>query len=275
MKNGWAPGSMARQHATRTAVAPATCGFTLVEIALALFILTLVLGSVLVPLTTQVERRQISDTQKALEEIKEALMGYAIANGRLPCPAISTSSGVESYVGAVGASACTTNYQGFVPATTLGITPVDSQGFAVDSWGNRIRYAVTAWTPATAPLCIAATPPFTTTGGMSNFFSCPLAPNLLVCSTATGISGSSCAAGTALTTGVPVVIYSTGKNGRYGGTGTDETANPNPNSADNDRVFVSHVAVSVTAPNGEFDDIVTWLSPETLYSRTVAAGKLP
>lgn len=269
---------MARQHANRTTIAATARGFTLVEIAVALVIVTLVLGSILVPISTQVERRQISDTQKALEEIKEALMGYAVANGRLPCPAVSTSFGLESYVGLVGVSACTSYFQGFVPAATLGITQVDSQGFAVDPWGNRIRYAVTAWTPAAAPPCIAAvTPPFTTTGGMSTYFSCPLplAPNLLVCSTATGISGSSCAAGTALTTGVPAVIYSTGKNGGYGGTGTDETANPNPNSTDNDRVFVSHTPSGATAPNGEFDDIVAWLSPEILYNRMIAAGKLP
>lgn len=250
-------------------------GFTLIEMAVAIFIIALLLGSILVPLATQVEQRQISDTQKYLEEIKEALIGFVITNGRLPCPAVSTSAGVESYVGAVGASACTSNFQGFVPASTLGITPVDSQGFAVDPWGNRIRYAVTAWTPAAPPPCNAATPPFTTTGGMSAFFSCPLAPNLLVCSTATGISGSSCAAGAALTTGVPAVIYSIGKNGGNGGTGIDESANPNPNSADNDRVFVSHISAAATAANGEFDDIMTWLSPNILFNRMIAAGKLP
>ena len=34
---------------------------------------------------------------------------------------------------------------GFLPAVTLGFSPVDSNGYAVDSWGstqNRIRYAV-------------------------------------------------------------------------------------------------------------------------------------
>jgi type II secretory pathway pseudopilin PulG len=250
-------------------------GFTLIEMAVAGFIIVLLLGSILVPLGTQVEQRQLQDTQKYLEDIKEALIGFAVANGRLPCPATATSAGVESYVGAVGASACTSNFQGFLPAATLGIMPVDAQGFAVDPWGNRVRYAVTAWTP-TAPPCNPTTPPFTTSGGMSAYFSCPLSPNLLVCSTATGITASSCAAGTALTcSGVPVVIYSTGKNGGSGGTGLDEAANPNPNSANNDRVFVFHAPRPSTAPNGEFDDIMTWLSPNVLYNRMIAAGKLP
>lgn len=237
-------------------------GFTLIELAVAVLVLTLLLGSILVPLATQVEQRQISDTQKYTDEIKEALIGFAIANDRLPCPASATSAGIES---PLGGGACTNNYNGFIPAVTLGLAVVDSGGFAVDPWGNRIRYAVTS----------ANSNAFTTVNGMRTTGLAALAPNLLVCSTATGISGTSCAAGAALTTGVPAVIYSVGKNGAYGGTGTDEAANPNPNSTNNDRAFVSHVPTPSTVPNGEFDDIMTWLSPNILYNRMVAAGKLP
>jgi prepilin-type N-terminal cleavage/methylation domain-containing protein len=237
-------------------------GFTLIEMAVAIFIIALLLGSILVPLTTQVEQRQISDTQRYIEEIKEALIGFAVANGRLPCPASSASAGIES---PAGGGACTNNYNGFVPAVTLGLTTVDAQGFAVDPWGNRIRYAVTN----------ANGNAFTTANGMSTIGIATLNPNLLVCSTATGITPSSCATGTALTTGVPALIYSIGKNGTQGGTAPDEAANPNPNSANNDRVFVSHMSTASTAPNGEFDDIMTWLSPNILLNRMIAAGRLP
>ena len=240
-------------------------GFTLVELAIAVFVIALLLGGILVPLGTQVEQRQISDTQKYLEEIKEALIGFVVANGRLPCPASSSSAGVES---PLGGDCSPNNYNGFVPAVTLGLNVVDSQGFAVDPWGNRIRYAVTN----------ANGNAFTTANSMSTTGLATLAPNLLVCSTANvvGFSSSSCGPATnALTTGVPAVIYSTGKNGGYGGTGLDEAANPNPNSTNNDRVFVSHLRTPSTAPNGEFDDIMTWLSPNILYNRMVAAGKLP
>lgn len=106
-------------------------GFTLIEMAVAVFIVTLLLGSILVPLGSQVQQRQISDTQKYLEEIRESLVGFAIAYGRLPCPASATSAGVES---PVGGGACALNYVGFVPAATLGIATVDNQGFAVDPW---------------------------------------------------------------------------------------------------------------------------------------------
>jgi type II secretory pathway pseudopilin PulG len=237
-------------------------GFSLIELAVAMFVIVLLLGSVLAPLAAQVEQRHVSDTQKYLDEIKEALIGFAVSNDRLPCPASAASAGVES---PAGGGACTNNYNGFVPAVTLGMSVVDNQGFAVDPWGNRIRYAVTN----------ANGNAFTTASGMSAATITALAPNLLICSTATGISASSCAAGTALTTGVPALIYSTGKNGGYGGTGLDEAANPNANSANNDRVFVSHVPTPSSAANGEFDDIMTWLSPNVLYNRMISAGRLP
>ena len=55
-------------------------GFTLIELAVSIFIIALVLGAILVPLATQVEQRQISETQKTLEDAKEALLGFALAN---------------------------------------------------------------------------------------------------------------------------------------------------------------------------------------------------
>jgi hypothetical protein len=71
------------------------------------------------------------------------------------------------------------------------------------------------------------------------------------------------------------VIYSIGPNGRTGGTSTDEAQNPNPNSADTDRLFVSRSYRGEGTAAGEFDDVLVWLSPHILYNRMVAAGKLP
>ena len=62
-------------------------GFTLIEIAVTLFIVTLLIGSILVPLQTQVEIRKIEETQRLLEQAREALLGYAASRGYLPCPA--------------------------------------------------------------------------------------------------------------------------------------------------------------------------------------------
>jgi len=195
-----------------------------------------------------------------MEEIKEALIGYAIINGRLPCPASSTSIGVESPT--TGTGVCDHNYDGFVPAATLGLSGTDSSGFAIDSWGNRIRYAVTSWNSNT----------FTVPNGMSAAGISNLNPTLLVCASATaaGFNGSSCGTDNALTSspGVPAVLFSTGKNGASGGTGTDEAAN-----LDNNQTFVSHTPSST--PGNEYDDIMSWISPNILINRMVTAGKLP
>lgn len=244
-------------------------GFTLIEMAIVLFIVALLLGGLLPTMSSQIEQKRTTETIKQLDEIQQALLGYTIINGRLPCPASDTSNGIESFDTGAGGNAsngsCSNFYNGFVPASTLGFTTgVDSQGrkgFAVDSWGNRVRYAVTQ----------SNSKAFTTTNGMSVSFS-TLAPNLLVCSSATGVTDTSCTVtSNALTSspGVPVVLFSTGKNGATGSGGADETANIDGGIS---QTFVSHTPTP--APN-EFDDIVTWISPNILINRMVSAGKLP
>lgn len=244
-----------------------TAAFTLVEMAVVLLIVALLLGGLLPTLSGRIEQQRTSEARKQMDDIEQATIGYAIANGRLPCPASSSSNGMESFAAGGGAANgnCSNFYDGYAPAAALGLVTAD--GYAVDPWGNRIRYAVTT----------SNNNAYTKSGGMSATGMSALAPNLLVCSTATGISASACAPGAALTAspGVPLVIYSTGKNASHGGTGTDEAANPNTNSGNNDRVFVSHAPTAGSTANGEYDDIVIWLSPNILLGKMVAAGKLP
>jgi prepilin-type N-terminal cleavage/methylation domain-containing protein len=261
-------------------------GFSLIEMAIVLVVIVLLLGGALVPLTTQVQQARISETETKLDEIKEALIGYAIANGRIPCPASATSNGVESF--AAGGNPtngnCSNPFDGFIPAVTLGLTQLDGEGYAVDGWGfaqNRIRYAVSNHTVN------SVTRPFTRTdgmrmAGMSNLASSS-APLLFVCSSASAIipgplpPGPSCGAGAELSSKAPAVIYSVGKNAAEptGGSGPDEAQNPNPNGGSANRFFVSHIKSEGNAPGGEFDDIVTWLSTNVLFNRMVAAGRLP
>ena len=238
-------------------------GFTLIEMAIVLLIITLLLSALLVPLGTQVEQRKIAETQKSLEEIKEALIGFAIANGRLPCPATATSNGVEDPVPPSTSTMpkqCTRPFDGFVPAVTLSISPTDDQGFAIDGWGRRIRYAVTTIDANAA----------TTIDGIKTIGMGAFSPDLHVCASSSGVAASNCGTSNSLTASAPAVIYSLGANWATGGTGSDEAQN-----LDGDRVFVSHVPSSATAANGEFDDIVVWLSPNILFNRMVAAAKLP
>lgn len=254
-------------------------GFSLIELAVVIFIVALLLGSILVPLQTQVESRNYDQTQRILDQAREALIGYAAANGRFPCPASLTSNGVEDAadpptVATTGICGATVSfppvYVGFLPAATLGFTPVDASGYAVDAWGltqNRIRYAVSSQT-------ITITRPFTKqfgmrTAGMSSIASATTL--LYVCNSSAGVTASNCgiAAGTlTLASSVPVVIWSLGPNAATGGTSADEVEN-----LDNDRIFVSRTKSGGTS--GEFDDIVTWIGAPALFNRLIAAGQLP
>lgn len=251
-------------------------GFTLVEMAIVLLIVGLLLGGLLMPLSTQMEQKRTSETEKYLEQVKEALLGFAAANGRLPCPASNASAGLESF--AAGGNAanglCSNFYDGFLPAVTLGLTPINTAGLAIDAWNTPIHYAVYS-----TPAINAITNPFTSTGGMRNAQIANIAaanPLLSVCTSATGITATTCggAANTLVST-APIVIYSLGRNAGVAATGIDEAANPNPSSANNDQVFISHTPATSTAANGEFDDVVTWISVNTLFSRMITAGALP
>ena len=61
-------------------------GFTLIEIAVVLVLVGLLLGSFIGSITQRIETSQRENTKKQLEDIKVALLGFASAQGRLPCP---------------------------------------------------------------------------------------------------------------------------------------------------------------------------------------------
>lgn len=259
------------------------CGFTLIEVAVALFILTLLLGGVFIPLQTQVENRKIDETRLLLDQAREALLGYASSFGYFPCPATATSAGMEpppsppALVGTNhGNGACET-YNGFLPAALLGFSPVDAEGFALDAWGgspaNRIRYAVSNHDLPSAPR------PFTTAGGMALAGISEVAANsnlIYICGSGTGVVADTNCGGTAqtLASNVVAVIWSSGSNALTGGTGVDEAENPNVNvAASQDRIFVNRIRTTGGAT--EFDDQLTWISGFIVVSRMIASGQLP
>src|SRR6266446_8000669 len=115
-------------------------GFSLVELAVALAIIALLLAGALIPLSTQIDVRNGADTQRSMESIRDAIIGFAQANGRLPCPADGTiaagaaNAGTEQLSGASPNTTCT-NVFGVVPWATLGVPEVDG-------WGRRFSYWV-------------------------------------------------------------------------------------------------------------------------------------
>jgi prepilin-type N-terminal cleavage/methylation domain-containing protein len=261
-------------------------GFTILELAITLAIIAVLAVGILVPFVAQVSQRKVADTERILEQAKEALLGYATATGRLPCPATAASKGVESFAagGNVANGNCTltgTHFIGFLPAATLGFTPIDSGGYAIDGWAttlNRIRYAV-----ANQPVNGSANP-FTRTDGMRDATPAQLATAdlLVVCSSGTGAVAATPACGGAavtLTRNAPAVLWSNGANAATGGTSVDEAQNPHSNGSASpaygsaDRIFVSRTSGDTVG--AEFDDIVTWLSIGNLVSRMVLGGQLP
>ena len=86
-------------------------GFTLIEIAMALIILGLIFGRGLSLLSSQMEQQRIRDTQRVLDEAREALLGYAANQTppHLPCPDMTVAAatgtandGLEDVTAATG-----------------------------------------------------------------------------------------------------------------------------------------------------------------------------
>jgi prepilin-type N-terminal cleavage/methylation domain-containing protein len=127
-------------------------GFTLIEMAIVLVIITILISGLAVPLSAQIQARRIAETNKTLEEARNALMGYAMVTGvaaagpnptaYLPCPD-TLGDGTEKRNATTGVCTNkdgTTNSvngvsYGWFPWATLGTAPQDA-------WGNRLRYVV-------------------------------------------------------------------------------------------------------------------------------------
>ena len=218
-------------------------GFTLVELAVSLVIIALVLGMLVIPLGTQMDVQRASDTQRQMEHIREAVVGFAIARGRLPCPATPATA-----TGTAGAG--TENKPGAACGLTEGVIPWSDLGVPeTDAWGRRFTYRVT---PAFADDPV----------GMQASFLITDNGNITVTDGATNIASS-----------IPAVIVSHGKNGlgafQSNGTQLAGAAGNELENANADGTFVSRAH----AP--DFDDLVLWVSGNVLKSRMVAASRLP
>lgn len=238
----------------------AQSGFSLIEMAMVLLILGLLLGGILSAVSVSTDNIRIANTQAQLQEIEEALYGFAQVNGRLPCPASNTSGGVEV---PVGGGNCT-NYFGFVPSATLGLYGgINDDGLLLDAWQNPYRYGVSR----------NGTNYFTSIAGVQSFFN--NSTTLLVSNTnMIRVCDIDDCSGTTLADPAPAIIVSMGENWA-----TFTSANETENSGEatlgaynvpNDRTFVD------TEYNEDnFDDELRWLSPHILFSRLIQAGQLP
>lgn len=235
-----------------------TSGFTLVEMAIVMVIVGLMLGGLMMSLSQTTENTRRSDVQTQLAEINEALYGYAQANGRLPCPATTTSNGAEL---PLGGGVCSRQH-GFVPSATLGLKgSVNADGLLLDPWNNPLRYSVTT----------ANSSAFTTANSMQTAMASPtglasLTPDLRICRQA--------ACTNLISSTIPVVILSMGKNWAAFAS-ADEVENAGEATVGGYRIANDSDFVSATYNEAYFDDLISWLSPNILYTKMIAAGKLP
>jgi len=273
-------------------------GFSLMELAVVLVIVALLLGGLLVPFGTQRDVEFMRATEKSLVEIREALIGFAAINGRLPCPAqgsiasgvanagmeartadlancacaAASSPGVATVV-ASGGIACAAalssdSVGGVLPWATLGL-------LETDAWGNRYTYHVSSFYARginSAQILFGASCTPTTTPTNAAFALCtPGAIGLL-----TAASG-----GTTLASTVPAIVLSHGgsRQGGYSTQGTllaidpdDANVAENVNraakreNANGDATFVSNTTI---------EDRLMWIAAPQLMSRMMTAGKLP
>jgi len=238
-------------------------GFTLIELAVVLFVVALLLGGLLAPLAVRVEQNARNDTERALEEIREALYGYAVVNGRLPCPdcvdgtggcgavpGAQRNDGIEDRTGAP--ASCAADAGGFA---TGNLPWVDLGVAQRDAWDRFFAYGVTA----------AFADDVDGTG-------CSGSPRAGVsfelCSNGNGTILSAAGALPALVTGTPAIVISYGANGGAAPVSVHEQENQDGDGTAVLKIFSREGAE-------EFDDLLTWLPAAVLMNRMVVAGRLP
>lgn len=244
-------------------------GFTLIELAVVLVVVSVLLGSFIGTLSGRVNVTKKSNALEELEDIKQSLLAHAFVYGYLPCPDCEAGSCPNGTVGDgiadyTSAGACSKGEAAAnVPWVTLGL----GRG---DPWGNHYRYAVQAeYSDSSTPFTLdgASGPPGTASIKEPDYVA-----------DATGGTWHS------LADNVVAVIFSHGSNG-FGAYSEDNQARPAIPSAntdekentDNDGDFYMRpdTTADATIAGGEFDDIVIWISEYELKAKMVEAGKLP
>lgn len=234
-------------------------GFSLVELTVVLVIVALLSGGLLLGLSAQRDIASNQEAQRQLDNIKEALLGFALTNGRLPCPAAPTLANTNPSAGQEDRpninTACNLTH-GVLPWASLGLPETDP-------WGQRFTYF--ASDKFTKPIISPALASFTLETGLATAIPPDNAGTANI--KATAASGSNIASDLA------AVIVSHGPLGAgaytTNGDKLDVSAGDEVENANATLTFVSRTQSS------DFNDQVIWISPNQLKSRLVAVGKLP
>jgi type II secretory pathway pseudopilin PulG len=245
-------------------------GFTLVEVAIAVLVVALLFGGLLAPLSVQIEQKERERTQAMMGEIKEALYGFAVVHGRLPCPdSDGSNDGAEDRLnGACAAGVVVGN----LPWVDLAVP-------AQDAWGRRFLYrATTSYAddvglPTVAPGSCPVTPP-AAPPAQSSFALCSNG-DIRVRDGDASIPGT-----VQIANDAAAVVISHGKHRSQ----ADPSDPPSPNEEENfedvttfpgDTLGTVVVREYTGGTGQEFDDLVIWIPHLILKNRMIMAGKLP
>ncbi len=285
-------------------------GFTLIELAIVLVIITILIGGLAVPLSAQIQARRIGETNRTLEEAREAIFGYAMSHTAastcsciyhadgdgvadltgcpvtISCPVISPPAFDTSIPMPItrhylpcpdkpddGNPATTNDGDGIEETRVAGSCP-QSEGYL--PWATLGAANQDAWGNR---LLYAVTGAFSNSTG----FSSSDAGDLQVCSSSANAGASDCGALGNVAGNVPVVILSYGPNGwgAYNINGNKLAAPSSNNEKENvdaapaDKEFVSRTPSKAGDAAGEFDDLVKWISADQLRGRICPAGGCP
>jgi prepilin-type N-terminal cleavage/methylation domain-containing protein len=282
-------------------------GFTLIELAIVLVIMTILIGGLAVPLSAQIQARRIAETRTEMNATRDALLGFAMSHVCSINCALSTNyplttscqNARSDYCGSAAASdqpLITRHYlpcqdmdgdgredrnansgecinaaatvRGGLPWLTLGVK-------GHDAWGNRFTYAVTPAFAAHSGVTTTptGTPP-TVMPGELNVFADRTCVSAYVAEN------------------VPLIIVSHGANGRgatnvNGGTPLAAASVPVeerqnlaiapanlicPSTPVHDFTDSSFVHRN---PSETFDDILLWMSSGEVFNRVCPASGCP
>ena len=234
-------------------------GFSLIELAVVLVIVGLLVGGGIAALEATTEQTLRAEQRQQLEHAREALYGFSMSRGRLPCADTdSPPDGVENYDPGTGACEAGAGFGAF-PWVTLGLG-------RRDAWGEPMYYATDPdWADAPgageeSSFDLGAT------AALDVYDDVPTGTNLVA-------------------EDVPALVLSFGPQGGQiwleGGRFDCGAATPagfsdeERENCDDDLSFIDAGYRAASDTDGRFDDMLIWLPEAVLKARMVAAGRLP
>jgi prepilin-type N-terminal cleavage/methylation domain-containing protein len=229
-------------------------GFTLVELSIVLIVVGLLLGTTISALTSFLSRAQFSQTEAQLALVQEALIGYVISRGRLPCPdrtdyppvAPTFGSGSDG-LGDIAGVTCAGQI-GYLPYAELGLP-------GRDTWDTLYYYRVDD---------VYADNP---SAGQTVTFTLSEAEGNIEVKNKKDPPGDM-----VIADNIVALVFSAGPNAHIS---LAEASDDEDENLNGDATFVDKNYVPEGAAEPEFDDVSRWISSYVLKAKMAEAQRLP